>query len=1017
MAETIGGGVIERYDFERGWGVNPSSASGVVVGSVDFGVGDYVAYSFGAVTFYGLVFDLREKRSVDGGVKVHFTVLDNRVRLGGQIVFGMWNMEDEEWGSRARAQPALRTGQFASSSGNNGSDGLDTGEGLDTVVPVHGVGSTNPQASPGRRRRYWSILPDQWGAQIKTWHDEPMTAREILNSAFNGAIGSYGFNRTYHAGLNKPVMGVDANNGQTLANLVSQINRDTGMDVTIDGNRGLRWERKGSGVFIAPSWPDCVDDVGVAISRQPTKITVVGGPALVQLNNIELEPDWKEAWEPFVSERVWLKEVEDLWNIDVSTNEGLAERAARAREITLGEYVRKKGAGGNAFKDYRRWGDVGRWDLPVWIYVTEIVFRSYRIPVDKDYRGIPLSSMEIHEGLLAGVEISGTGGNAKIGYRSSPVEFYPPAKAFVIARGQPLDLLDERSYEAFGRRRERDLRDEWSVVNDYTVDLAEKSIHFNAPVFLDGDPSKGESIVVYKNRGEGGGVDLKTQGVEEGKDLLDIVVPNPDYKISAAEVKASFVFSIGKFRKQFGAGVTRGIHSVPNLSQHLLDMTGGLSLPGQGVGSAGDGLAVPAGSLGNVREILYDNGKRAEEVAEAVADSVIQKSAAQLSGSYKRYGVAGTVLKSYHDSIKVTVGHGQGIVEEVRLTKSGGGPKQPVLEVEQRQRAAELYPKQRELAEEVRRLRLLGKYASKRSGGGGRDGGRKVMNRVWSHPVGDNRVSTAVIANHGNKKPEDSDAGGKWQAGHVMWLDDKGRIDKSGKRFGGVVVTGDPDKASGRDRASYTVAKTGEVPCLVQGPFKTGDVCGCEEGKNYCKSGGAKSIGVIASGAEYTGSDKVVAMVRLGSGGGSVDVGCIPWKPEFVNKGSSQSPNWKLRLGLGTVNGVVASDWNKLINISNGDGLYYIVLSVSFTDGKVSRVTYSVSSSVPPLPELDPMGKNVLPSSLKIILGAFKERKACMVWKRNLHVESYQALFEPKGNVVAGKLPYHIWWKYKVKGV
>ncbi len=1018
MGYTIGGAAIERYSFERGWGVNPSAASGVAVPELDLAgdpsatglnLGEYVVFSFGSVSFYGIMAEIANKYA-KSGIKQNFTILDNRIRLGGQIVFGQWNMEEPEWGDGGRIQPDIDGSQYGSDSGSNGNDSVDSSEGLDSPTAVGDGGVlTDPDFTTERRRRYYSILPDRWGAQIKMWHDQPLTVREILNSAFNGAIGSFGFTRNYHADQGKPVIGVDANDGASMSNLVSRLNRESGLDVTIDGQRTLRWERRGTGTFIIPSSPVCMETLGTALSREATKITVVGDRALVQLNNVVMEPDWKDGWEPFVSEVAWLREVEDVWDIDTSDKEGLAERAALAREVTLDQYVKEKEGDQSDMHDFRRWGEISRMMIPVWVYVNEIVFRSYRIPVDNVYKGVPLNSMDLVSGLLAGVEITGAGASTQINYRDDPVEYYPAADAFVMGRGQPLDFLDERSYELFGRRREKDLRTEWSVLNDYEIDSLNKSIHFKTPVFLDGDPDEGESIMHYPNRGDGGSIDLTTQGFVEGKDLLDIVVPNPDYVISAAEIKACFVFAMGKFSKQYGTGMNRASYPVPSLAMHLIDLTGGLTMSDSGVGTVGAGFQVPSDGTTGLKEILYYNGFTAEEQADEVAHSVIQIPSTRLSGSYIRYGSAGVVLAPYHDSIKVDIAFGGGITERVALSKSRAGAFQGAYEVEERQRARELYPKQNELAKRAEQIRRLGRLSNKKSGKSNYEN-KDSFPKVFANPVGDNKVSTAVVPNTDDIKPSD---GTRWNSGHVMWLDADGKIDNEGKRFGGVVIVGDglEEKTS----ASYHVAKRGEVPVLVQGPFKTGDSCGCDNEETFCKVGGDRQVGSIASGAEYTGGDKVLAMVRLGVS--AEKVGCIPWNPTYKNEGTAEAPDWKLYLDSGTVNGILNDDWNEGLSIGVFADLYYIVLDVSLTDGKVSEVAYSLEANLPPFAEVDPMTENVLPTSLKIVVGSVKEGLSCMIWTQNLSVTSDDALHEPKAGVELGELPYTIWWKLIVGGV
>ena len=95
---VIGGGKIRDYSFSKAWGVNPSAASGTAIG-MTLAVGNYVQFSFTApsvsVVFYGVVSEVGETNDFGQGTLQPFTVLDNRVRLGWQMVFGAWNIEDD----------------------------------------------------------------------------------------------------------------------------------------------------------------------------------------------------------------------------------------------------------------------------------------------------------------------------------------------------------------------------------------------------------------------------------------------------------------------------------------------------------------------------------------------------------------------------------------------------------------------------------------------------------------------------------------------------------------------------------------------------------------------------------------------------------------------------------------------------------------------------------------------------------------------------------------------------------
>ena len=121
---VIGGGQIVDYSFTRAWGVNPASATGKVVGDPAIEAGDYVAYSFGATVFYGIVSEVKASETFAAGATYDFSVLDNRIRLQWQVVFGVWNMEDDRIG-RGEWEPASPTGDLSNVPGSGGSDNVN----------------------------------------------------------------------------------------------------------------------------------------------------------------------------------------------------------------------------------------------------------------------------------------------------------------------------------------------------------------------------------------------------------------------------------------------------------------------------------------------------------------------------------------------------------------------------------------------------------------------------------------------------------------------------------------------------------------------------------------------------------------------------------------------------------------------------------------------------------------------------------------------------------------------------
>ena len=138
--------------------------------------------------------------------------------------------------------------------------------------------------------------------------------------------------------------------------------------------------------------------------------------------------------------------------------------------------------------------------------------------------------------------------------------------------------------------------------------------------------------------------------------------------------------------------------------------------------------------------------------------------------------------------------------------------------------------------------------------------------------------------------------------------------------------------------------------------------------------------------------------------GGGTAAGCIPWKPTVVDG--------KVRMSPGTINGVISSAWNDLINFT-GD-LNYIIATVTFTDKQVTSIEYTVSETIPSGEELNPVTLESLPSSIKIILGTLVGTSSCMVWNTNILISAVEVFQETIANPAVNTKPYNSWYSYKL---
>ena len=261
MSYAIGGAPLEKISLTYSWGLSPGSGSATVVGTSGFSADTAIALSLGGVNFYGVISSPIETQQ--DGTKEDISLLDNRVWLMRDVVFGSFNVPE--------------------------------------------VVEDNP-LTPGidRYRRYAHILPSDWLAQKKTWTSVPLSAEQILDYLFEADTVAFTWERSYHALQSHFVHEIDASTGKKLGNIIQEISEAQGLVFTLNGENTLQWARKGDGsVPSAPSGSSNIQS-GTAINQNDTLIQVVGDRNKYQLE-IDLEPDWEYTWQQFWAETDWLK--------------------------------------------------------------------------------------------------------------------------------------------------------------------------------------------------------------------------------------------------------------------------------------------------------------------------------------------------------------------------------------------------------------------------------------------------------------------------------------------------------------------------------------------------------------------------------------------------------------------------------------------------------------------------------------------------------------------------------------
>lgn len=854
--------ILTDYKSTKAWGVNPASASGTYV--IDGENADFVLQAGAAITysgygidvFYGIVSSVKLDSAFATGKRFTFEAVDNRIRLQWMMCFCALNMEDDTC-SHGLLQP--------NAPGDAGAADFQTG-GSDVVTGNDVTSSSGPDAiqfptgyvmNPERRRRFKSLLPENFDTGIWVYHDQPFTAREILNICFKGAVGhNFGFSRHHHSRSSEArPLNMDFTRGSTLANVITALNEKTGLDVYLENKRDLRWGIKGEGEIPVFTAADPQTVLGESITADPTRIRVLGSGSQLQVLNLEMEYNWNREWEKFLGEHAWLDEVATTWAIDKAAQ--WAEVAALAREVTLYDYVKKKNDA--SYADYRHFGNVSRMNMSAWVYMQEVVFKSYAVPPHKRLLDeIPYDSLRIAQSLLCAVEMEDDGLKESSGmrYQRAPIEFYPGTRAFVMAQGQPLDAIDAKDINTFVNLRTADMRKTWRVVQDYEIEECGVALRFRQPYFIDGDASKNESIFAFPNKGEI--AENEVTGVEPQSELLRVVVPNAKYKITPAKIKVSLCFDMPPFWMEYGSGPRYGVIPADGLAAHVLH--GDSSFDANGV-VAGDPevIRLPSSSQQTFRELVYADGKTAKEKAFEVWRSREGYSAFQQDGQYVRKGSVGAKLSGVIDRISVSIDFSGGITETVDFVKARTarmffGEKT----MARLQRMGELYVGNEANSREIRNIKRIAaanRYAAMSS----RSTSHNTVLDVLRVPIGGGDAQKTKMV---NGSVVQSSRGDKAKSGDVIWVDSSGNVAEKGRTFAGIVTLAQ------NENPLIPVAYAGTVPVRVKGKFQPGQAVFADKGSYFGVAkynGDSVMLGTYAH-ADTTDDDEKEyhALVRLG---------------------------------------------------------------------------------------------------------------------------------------------------------
>jgi hypothetical protein len=659
---------------------------------------------------------------------------------------------------------------------------------------------------------------------------------------------------------------------------VQEIIEQVGLIMTLVGSSGLGFAVKGEDSAPSPTGGNSVDISDGAALGPDTMVRIVGDRSLYQDLPIDLEPDWNPVYEPFIFEPAWVAQVKALFGGD--------DGEAKAKSLTA--TLRECGLGA----DLGKWGEVSRMEIPVWIYLHDIVFKAYRVPRNYSINGLDLDSLELRDGLLANVE-SGAGGS--MNYKTD--NYYPDTKAYCIALGQQLSRFDAKFLDSMTIDNLAAWRGQWQPVNKFNLDSKNKTIIFEDPIFID------DGLFVAPNNGVG----------DAGAGLLKLVVPNAKVRISAAPVRASLCFAAEVYSKFFGSGGRTNAVYVSGLNYHAL---------------------MSYNSWGS--EIEYMSGKGADLIAEEAGNAALTGQNFLQSGGFTRIGSAGMALNGAIDRITVHLqfeggGERDGISEQIDYSKE----RAPIhfeseRELERRGKVPEAVKKIREQQTEADQVRFTAKYL-------------KPIKRQTERPYQNlnSVMQTPVGAVHSGVQTFSS--GDTWLAGQPVFVDDSGTPTPDGKIFRGIVIA---DQSTG---PSIATATQGTVPVRVTGPFVTGDDIGIDTGSGQtAKKGGKLPLGKVN--ASYAGTGIVTVPVRLGAGsGGSAPAITFILTDATTTEGTPPVVSNKVLVADGKINGTFPTGMgfgNYILDLADpADSLIYAGATFNPTTLAITSRFLGVSGS------------------------------------------------------------------------
>lgn len=591
----------------------------------------------------------------------------------------------------------------------------------------------------GERLRYYRhLLPRSYRRQRWIYSRRPLSAGQILNLIFTSDTVGTAWRRFYHADLAQPIYELDAYSGKPMDEIIQEINDACGLTMTVEGGPfDLRWMRKGVGTL---DWfPERSDEQNLQLtwSGAPQRIIVVGDRNLYLLMNLPMSPDWASGYEAFwPGDGRWFEEIynygstSDGVRFNAIADDNVAEgrpvghqlALARAMEITVAEYATLKGSA--VWQDWRKFGGVSRMNMPVWLYLQDVVFRAFRPPQAWNIAGsVVTDSMEMVDTLPAKITH-----DPSTGIMAAKLTTVVEGNGYAIAKGFNLtpEHLSNVGSDRFDLQAFISSRELWRQVN-FQIDQSGEDGRF---IVFDEPVVTAEADVA---------VDAVTMTVNK------VAAVNAQARYRVPEVRASLAFLWDKYFLKWPVNLpetvrdervnVQGLHAEYLVGPAVVtDLNNNLRT--YGVGQTG--------------EIFYADGFSADAKASGLAETLLRRQFVIQDGKYVIKLIEGDVLPDMNGLIsRMTVTRsgrdGEGNTATIELANEriepGRSSYRKPMELDRVARSQSLIPGQAELMREANQMRLLA-ADTRRGGAGARARGRAVAEYFQ---VGRNGVATKPV--------------------------------------------------------------------------------------------------------------------------------------------------------------------------------------------------------------------------------------------------------------------------------